>query len=88
MCVGGNWIKYDGDAGTPTANLLTIKLLKNSVISTPNAKMVTLDLKDFYLNTPMARPEYIQIKLADISEDVIQHYILQELVNDDGYIYC
>jgi hypothetical protein len=46
---------YPGDCGTPTANLLTVKLLLNSIISTPNAKFMTLDLKDFYLMTPMKR---------------------------------
>ena len=34
------------DCGTtPTANLLTIKLLFNSIISTPGAKFMGLDLK-------------------------------------------
>ena len=60
MCVGGNQINFPGDAGTPTADLLTMKLLANSVVSTKNAKMLTMDLKDFYLNTPMERPEYIK----------------------------
>ncbi len=52
ITMGGNLIKYPGDCGTPTADLLTVKLLLNSVTSTPNAKFMTLDLKDFYLMTP------------------------------------
>ncbi len=55
----GNRVHYPGDAGTPTTNLLTVKLLLNSIISTPNAKFMTMDIKDFYLNTPMARYEYM-----------------------------
>jgi hypothetical protein len=86
--VGGDWINYTGNAGTPTANLLTIKLLANSNISTPSAKLLTMDLKDFYLNMPMARPEYIQINLADIPEDVFHHYKLQNIAEPDGYVYC
>ena len=88
LVVGGDRITYEGDAGTPTAELLTIKLLANSIISTPNTKMLTLDLKDFYLNTPMDRPEFIRIKLADIPEDVIEHYNLRDSVDEDGYVYC
>jgi hypothetical protein len=88
LVVGGDRITYNGDAGTPTADLLTIKLLVNSVVSTPNAKYLTLDLKDFYLNTPMARPEYIRIKLSDIPDDVIERYKLREIVDADGYVYC
>jgi hypothetical protein len=43
LVVGGDRITYKGDAGTPTADLLTIKLVVNSVVSTPNAKYLTLD---------------------------------------------
>ena len=88
MCAGGNRINFPGDAGTPTADLLTIKLLVNSIVSTKNAKMVTMDLKDFYLNTPMERPEFIRIKMSDIPEDVVQHYKLQDTAEADGYVYC
>jgi hypothetical protein len=53
ITIRGNLINYPGNCGTPLANLLTVKLLLNSAISTPNAKFVMLDLKDFYLMTPM-----------------------------------
>ena len=43
----GNNLSVPMDCGTPTADLLTAKLLLNSVISTPGAKFTTLDLKDF-----------------------------------------
>ena len=88
MCAGGNRINFPGDAGTPTADLLTIKLLANSIVSTKKAKMITMDLKDFYLNTPMERPEFIRIKMSDIPEDVTQHYKLQDTVEAYGYVYC
>ncbi len=55
LVAGGNRVHYPGDAGTPTANPIIVKLLLNSIISTPNAKFMTMDIKDFYLNTPMAR---------------------------------
>jgi hypothetical protein len=54
LVAGGNRVHYPGNAGTPTATLLTVKLLINSTISTPNAKYMTMDIKDFYLNTPIA----------------------------------
>jgi hypothetical protein len=88
LVAGGNRVHYLGDAGTPTADLLTVKLLLNSIISTPNAKFMTMDIKDFYLNTPMARYEYMQLRLADMPEDVIAHYKLNEIATPEGYIYC
>ncbi len=43
ITMGRNLVNYPGDCGTPTADLLTVKLLLNSIISTPNAKFMTLD---------------------------------------------
>jgi hypothetical protein len=54
LVAGGDRVHYPGDAGTPTANLLTVKLLINSIISTAGAKFMMMDIKDIYLNTPMA----------------------------------
>ena len=54
LTMGGDKINIPMDCGTPTASLITVKLLLNSVISTLGAKFLGLDLKDFYLNTPMA----------------------------------
>jgi hypothetical protein len=47
-----------------------------------------VDIKDFYLNTPMKRPEYMRIKLSDIPDEIIDEYKLRELVDEDGYVYC
>ena len=88
LVAGGNQVHYPGNAGTPTADLLTVKLLLNSIISTESARFMTMDIKDFYLNTPMARYEYMRLRLADMPEDVIEHYKLHELATPDGAIYC
>ena len=39
-----------------------------------------LDVKDFYLNTPMKQYEYMRIKITDIPEEVIERYRLREIV--------
>jgi hypothetical protein len=57
--------------GTPTADMTLVKILLNSVISTKGAKCVILDLKDFYLNTPMKRYEYMRLKISDIPKEII-----------------
>eukprot|EP00804_Cyclotella_cryptica_P000163 CCRYP_017463-RA/>CCRYP_017463-RA protein AED:0.42 eAED:0.49 QI:0/-1/0/1/-1/0/1/0/288 len=72
LTVGGNKITYPGDCGTPTADMLTTKILLNSVISTKGARFMTIDIKDFYLNTPMVRPEYMRLKLSDIPDHIIK----------------
>ncbi len=85
---GCNRVHYPGDSDTPTANIFTLKLLLNSIISTPNEKFMTMDIKDFYLYTPMARYDYMQLRLADMPKDAIAHYKLIKIENPEGYIYC
>ena len=87
LTFGGNNLSVDMDCGTPTADLLTVKLLLNSVISTPGAKFMTLDIKDFYLNTPMENPEFLRMKLDHFPQDVIDHYHLNEKVDANGTLY-
>jgi hypothetical protein len=86
--MGGNLINYPGDCGTPTADLLTVKLMFNSIISTPNAKFITIDIKDFYLMTPMDRFEYFRMKLELFPQDIIKEYGLRDKVDADGNVFC
>ncbi len=53
--MGGNLVNYPDDCGTPTAYFLTVKLMFNSIISATNAKFMIINIKDFYLMTPMDR---------------------------------
>jgi hypothetical protein len=85
--MGGNLINYPDDVGTPTANLLLIKIFLNSVISTKGAKFANADLANFYLMTPLKRPEYAKIKLSDIPEEVTTEYNLNQYATQDGWIY-
>jgi hypothetical protein len=43
--------------------MVTVKLHLNSVISTKGARYCTIDLKDFYLMTTMARPKFMRMKI-------------------------
>ncbi len=86
--MGGDRVHYPFDAGTPTANLLTVKLLINSVILMPGTRFFTMDIKNFYLCTPMSRYECMQLKLSDMPEYVITHYKLLNIATLDVYVYC
>ena len=63
ITVGGNLIDYPGELTTRTADLTTTKLMWNSVISTPDAKYMTADIKSFYLETPLDRFEYMKMSI-------------------------
>ena len=47
ITVGANMTNYPGDCGTPTAYLLTVKLLLDGVISTEGAGFMILDISNF-----------------------------------------
>ena len=44
-------VNYPDDCDTPTADIITVKLLLNSVVSTVNVRFMTINLKDFSLMT-------------------------------------
>ncbi len=59
LVAGEDRVHYPANASTPTVNLLTVKILINSIISIAGAKFMIIDIKDFYLNTLMARYKYM-----------------------------
>ena len=86
ITIGGNTISYTCDCGTKTGCLETFKLVINSTLSTPGAKYMTADLSNFYLNTPLDRPEYARIKLSVIPQEVIDKYELEQYAHN-GWVY-
>ena len=63
LTVGGDKLDYDQDATSPAASLIETKLLLNSVISDSarGARFMTLDIKDFFLQTTMKECEFMKI---------------------------
>jgi hypothetical protein len=82
LTVGGDQIEYPGDKSTRTAGLTTAKIIINSVISTLGAKFLVIDIKIFYLNTPLGRFEYKVINLSSLPQETIEQYDLIELAQD------
>jgi hypothetical protein len=87
LTVGGDKLDYPGDPGAPAASLLEAKLILNSVISTKGAKFLTADIKDYFLNNPMDRYEYMKIPVRWIPEEILKQYSLADKIGADGYVY-
>ena len=85
--MGGGRTNIDIDCGTPTENLLIVKLLFNSIVSTPGAIFLGLDLKYFHLNTPMDLPEFLRIKISNFPDDVITHYNISDEVDKNSLLF-
>ena len=84
--VGGNLIDYPGKTSTRAADIIVVKIMINSTLSTPHASFMTIDIKDFYLNTPMKRPEYMRIPVHIVPKEIVERYKLKGLEHN-GYYY-
>ena len=87
ITVGGDRVNYPGYCGTPTVDILTIKLLLDSIVSTPGAKFMTIDVQFFYLNMSMEHRDYMRMKLSNLPADFVKQYNLQAKVTKYGYVY-
>ena len=86
LTVGGNLIDYPHNLSMKVANMTTFKILVNSTLSTPGARWLGLDVKNYYLGTPMDDYEYMFIPINSIPEEIIAHYKLRDLVHN-GRVY-
>jgi hypothetical protein len=86
LTVGGDILDYSGDVATSTADITTFKILINSTLSTEDATMMMMDIKNYYLGTPLPRFEYMQMLLSRFPEEIIQKYNLNALAVD-GWVY-
>jgi hypothetical protein len=86
ITAGGNLIKYEGNASVHTANLYRAKLHWNSVVSTPDAKYMCLDIKKFYLTAALEYYEYMKIPLALFPSWTIEQYNLNKMALE-GWVY-
>ena len=83
--IGGNLINYKGDTYTPNGDLSTAKILFNSVLYTPNARFVCLDVSNFYLKTRLPTPkdyEYMWIPLWVFPHDIRKEYNIDALAQN------
>ena len=54
MTAGSNLLQYPDKLTTRTADLTTSKIIWNSVLSTEGAQFMGIDIKNFYLGTPLS----------------------------------
>ena len=85
----GNLIEYAGEVTTKTADLVTSKVLWNSVVSTELAKFLCIDIKNFYLCAPMKEFEYMKMPLAIFPDHIVEQYDMKNKAkNGQVYLEC
>ena len=79
VTVGGDRLELLGATTTHCTSLMTTQCLLNSTISTPGARFITLEIKEFYYGTAMARYEYMKLALVCIPDEITEQYSLRTL---------
>ena len=90
--IGGDRINYPGAVSSATADIFSVKALLHAVVSDrytkgTDTRFATLDIKDFYLGTPLQRKEYVSIPLKYIPADIISKYCLEPFIHNDSILF-
>jgi hypothetical protein len=86
LTVGGDRLDYSGDIATSTADITPFKIIINSTLSTAYAAMMMMDIKKYYLGTPLPRFEYMKMLLSCFPEEIVDKYNPGALVVD-GWVH-
>ena len=75
-----------------TADLFTVKSFLHSVVFyhrnfNTDTRFASLDIVDFFLGTPLERPEFVLISTKFIPEDIIDHYNLSQFISNGGILF-
>ena len=63
-----------------------VKILLQSVIS-DDLNWMTLDIRDYYLNTPLFRPEYIPIQRKLIPSEINRRHKLEPFMHNNSVLF-
>jgi hypothetical protein len=86
LTVGGDRLNYARDVATSTTYITTVKILSNITLSNEDAAMMMMDIKNYYLGTPLPRFEKMKMLFSRFPKETIQKYNLNALVVD-GWVY-
>ena len=84
--IGGDRINYTGVTKANTAAMPVVKMLLQSVVS-DDAEFMTIDIKDFYLNTELPRSEWMRIPVKFLSAAILDKHNLRPFINDGAVIF-
>jgi hypothetical protein len=69
--IGGDRLDYSGDVTTSIADITTFKILINITLSTEDAAMMMMDIKNYSIGTPLPRFEYMKMLLSRFPDEII-----------------
>ena len=74
--IGGDRVNYSGLVTAATADLFIVKSFLHSVVSyrrnnNTDTRFATLEIVDYFVGTPLERPEFVLISTKFIRQDII-----------------
>jgi hypothetical protein len=84
ITVGGNLLDYLGETSTEAASIEITKLLINSVLSTPGARLGTIHISNFYIQNYLKDYQYMRFHISMIPQEIIDEYKLNDILEADG----
>ena len=87
LTFGGDKLDFPGDPSSPAVSLLTTKTHLNNTISDARkgSRYCTLDLKNFFLGSPMDYRQYARVHASLIPDEIFHEYP-DLVVEGDGYV--
>ena len=67
--------------------MLLVTMMLNNIISNKGAKCMTINISNFYINTPLKRPKYMNLRPINIPQEVINMYELFIMAIEDESAY-
>jgi hypothetical protein len=86
LTVGGDRLENTGEVATSTADITTFKILINSTLSTEDAEMMMMDIKNYYVGKPLPIYKYMCLPLSIIPDEIITKYNLRA-INVGCWVY-
>ena len=88
LTLGGNLLDFPGDPSSPAVSTTIAKLHINSTISDAHrgARYMTMDIKNFYLGSPLKYFQYVRIPTALLPPEILSEYP-EIYIESDGYTY-
>jgi hypothetical protein len=80
--IGGDKTNFTGAVSSRTASLEVVRILLNSVLA-DDADFMACDITDYYLGTPMERPEFMRMHRRQLSPTIIAEYDLEQYFQND-----
>jgi hypothetical protein len=80
---GGNVTDFTGNRTSNTADPQTVNLLLNAAVS-EKAHLVIMDIKDFFLGSPLEKPEFMILTKSQLPQEIIEEFKMQIDWNEDN----